>query len=295
MAETAITIVGNVPASVCRRAAALVKDTGVENLRIEVLHPDRAVDILVNQSTPELTALLRRNLAAAGAVDIFVQPHDEFRKKKLLVADMDATMIRQETLDELAAHFNLKDKVAAITEKAMQGEIDFHEALRQRVRMLKGLPEAALFETLRKIEYSTGALSLVRTMNRQGAKCVLVSGGFDSFTGPVASTLGFYKNFGNRLGIEDGKLTGEVIPPIVDKLAKERLVTEQAKFIGCDLRHVVAVGDGANDIPMLKKAGAGVGYFGKPAVVEATPHQIRHTDLTAILYMQGYRQEEIVR
>lgn len=295
MAETAITIVGNVPASVCRRAAALAKDTGVENLRIEVLHPDQAVDILVNQSTPELTTLLRRNLTPLGAVDIFVQPHDEFRKKKLLVADMDATMIRQETLDELAAHFNLKDKVAGITEKAMQGEIDFHEALRQRVRMLKGLPEAALFETLRKIEYSTGALSLVRTMNRQGAKCVLVSGGFDLFTNHVATTLGFYKNFGNRLGIEDSKLTGEVIPPIVDKLAKERLVTEQAKFIGCDLRHVVAVGDGANDIPMLKKAGAGVGFFGKPAVVEATPHQIRHTDLTAILYMQGYRQEEIVR
>ncbi|MCE9507959.1 MAG: HAD hydrolase family protein, partial [Alphaproteobacteria bacterium] len=108
----------------------------------------------------------------------------------------------------------------------------------------------------------------------------------------VAATLGFHRSFGNRLEIENDKLTGEVIPPIVDKYVKERLVTEQAQAFGCTVQQVVAVGDGANDIPMLKKAGAGVGYFGKPAVLEATPHQIRHTDLTAILYMQGYRQEE---
>jgi phosphoserine phosphatase len=175
----------------------------------------------------------------------------------------------------------------------MRGEIDFQEALRMRVKLLKGLPLAALFETIRQMEYSSGAAALVKTMGRQGAKCVLVSGGFDLFTSHVAATLGFHKNYGNQLVIQDQKLTGEIIPPIVDKHVKERLVIEQAQAFGCALEHVVAVGDGANDIPMLKKAGTGVGYFGKPAVLEATPHHIRHSDLTAILYMQGYRQEDI--
>ena len=207
---------------------------------------------------------------------------------------MDATMVRQETLDELAAYLNLKDKIAQITEKAMRGEIDFHAALRMRVGMLKGLPLAAIFETLGKVEYSLGAATLIKTMNRHGTRCVLVSGGFDLFTEPVAATLGFVKNFGNRLEIVDGKLTGEVIPPIIDKDSKERIVVDQARALGCDMQQVATIGDGANDIPMLKKAGTGIGYFGKPAVVEATPHQIRHTDLVSVLYMQGYRQAEIV-
>jgi phosphoserine phosphatase len=294
MPETVITIVGNgLDAAVEKRAAELVRETGIDGLQVEMLQAGHAVDILLKAQTPELSALLRRKLAPLGAFDIFIQPNDHFRKKKLLIADMDATMVRQETLDELAAHFNLKDKVAPITEKAMRGEIDFQEALRMRVRLLKGLPLAALFETISQIEYSPGAAALVKTMGRQGAKCVLVSGGFDLFTNHVAQTLGFHKNFGNQLVIEDQKLTGEVVSPIVDKNVKEKLVVEQAKAFGCDLQQVVAVGDGANDIPMLKKAGTGVGYFGKPAVLEATPHQIRHTDLTAILYMQGYRQEEI--
>jgi len=294
MLETVVTVVGNGLDSVVeKRAAQLIKETGVDGLQVDRLHPGRSIDILLKARTPELSALICRKLAPLGAFDIFLQPNDHFRKKKLLIADMDATIVRQETLDELAAHFNLKDKIAPITEKAMRGEIDFQEALRMRVRLLKGLPLAALFETIRQIEYSPGAATLVKIMRRQGAKCVLVSGGFDLFTNHVAQTLGFHKNFGNQLVIEDQKLTGEVVPPIVDKYVKERLVVEQAKAFGCELQHVVAVGDGANDIPMLRKAGVGVGYFGKPAVLEATPHQIRHTDLTAILYMQGYRQEEI--
>jgi phosphoserine phosphatase len=294
MAETVITIVGSaLGAGFENRAAQLVKETGVDDLRFDWLQRERAFDILVKQNTPALMALLRAKLAALRSVDIFVQPDDLFRKKKLLVADMDATMIQQETLDELAAHLNIKDKIAPITEKAMRGEIDFYEALRMRVKMLRGLPVTAIFETIGKIRYSPGAAALVKTMNRHGAKCVLVSGGFDLFTGPVAETLGFYKNVGNRLGIEDQKLTGEVIPPIVDKHVKEQLVADQAKVAGCDLKHVVAIGDGANDIPMLKKAGTGIGYYGKPAVVEATPHQIRYTDLASVLYMQGYRQAEI--
>jgi phosphoserine phosphatase len=294
MAETVITIVGDtLDPSVENRAARLVRETGAEGLELDRLHPGRALDILVKAHTPALTGLLRQRLGSLGAFDVFVQPNDLFRKKKLLIADMDATIIQQETLDELAAHLNLKDKIAPITEKAMRGEIDFQEALRMRVKLLRGLPLTAIFETISKIKYSPGADVLVRGMNRWGAKCVLVSGGFDFFTNHVASTLGFYKNFSNRLGIENQKLTGEVIPPIMDKSVKEQLVVDQAKVLGCSLKHVMAIGDGANDIPMLKKAGTGVGYFGKPAVAAATPYQIRHTDLVSVLYMQGYRQKEI--
>jgi phosphoserine phosphatase len=295
MPEISITIVGNgLNSTAENRAAQLVKETGVDGLTIDRLHPERAIDILVKADAPALITLLQQKMSALGAFDIFVQANDSFRKKKLFVADMDATMVQQETLDELAAHLNLKDRIAQITEKAMRGEIDFHAALRMRVGMLKGLPLEAIFETLAKVEYSHGAATLIKTMNRHGTKCVLVSGGFDLFTEPVAATLGFAKNFGNRLEIVDGKLTGEVIPPIIDKDSKERIVVDQARALGCDMKQVATIGDGANDIPMLKKAGTGIGYFGKPAVIEATPHQIRHTDLVSVLYMQGYRQREII-
>jgi len=294
MNKTVITVVGDaLDPAIEKQALRLVKETGVDGMRVDTLHAGRAMDILVKAHAPELTELLYKKLRPLGAFDIFVQSDDSFRRKKLLVADMDATIIQQETLDELAVHFNLKDKIAPITEKAMRGEIDFQEALRLRVKLLRGLPLAALFKTMHEINYSAGAAILVKSMRRQNAKCVLVSGGFDMFTGHVAATLGFHKNFGNRLEIENQKLTGEVIPPILDKHVKEKLVVEQAQAFGCELNHVIAIGDGANDIPMLKKAGVGIGYFGKPAVLEAIPCQIRHTDLTAVLYMQGYRREDM--
>lgn len=293
MHKTVITIVSGRPegltAELEKKALSAVKSLGVDALQTEYLQPKKALDILLLDQNVVLTAQLRQKLAGLEGCDIFVQPNDVFRKKKLLVADMDATIIRQETLDELARHFNLQDKIIPITEKAMRGEIDFQEALRMRVRMLKGLPLSALYDTLKKVEFSTGADVLVKTMNRAGGRCVLISGGFDIFTGHVAATLGFYKNIGNRLEIDNGALTGEVIPPIVDKTVKEQTVRQEAKALGIDMAQVMAVGDGANDIPMLKVAGVGVGYFGKPAVVEATPFQVRHTDLTSLLYMQGLK------
>lgn len=296
MVFTAITIVaaqeGALDNTAQNRAAALVKGLGAESVEIDVLDPGKAVDIRAGAGGTDFIKTVRGKFADFGACDIFVQPADEHRKKKLLVADMDATMIEGETLDELAAHFGLKDKIAPITAKAMRGEIDFAEALAMRVKLLKGMPVQALYDTLNAVRYSAGAKTLIRTMNARGAKCVLISGGFDLFTGAVAQTLGFYKNIGNRLGIADAKLTGEVIPPIVDKNTKKKTVEEEARLLQIDIKAVVSVGDGANDIPMLQAAGTGVGYFGKPAVVEATPHQIRHTDLTAILYMQGYKREE---
>lgn len=296
MPEIAITIVGNsLDEAVQNRALKLVRETGVDGLKVDPLHPGRAMDILVKADAPALSAALRQKLQNFGTFDIFVQSNDDFRKKKLFIADMDATMVEQETLDELATHLNLKDKIAPITEKAMRGEIDFEAALRMRVGMLKGLPLQAVFDTLAKVRYSKGAESLVKTMARHGTKCVLVSGGFDLFTRPVAATLGFHKNIGNRLEIADHKLTGNVIPPIVDKFTKENTVIDQARALGLDImKQVATIGDGANDIPMLKRAGTGIGYFGKPAVVEATPFQIRHTDLVSVLYMQGYRREEII-
>lgn len=296
MTESAVTIVsaqeGALDDATQARAAALVKATGVEGVGIVALNPGKAVDIIARGGGDALLKALRDKFRDFGSYDIFVQANDGFRRKKLLVADMDATMIEGETLDELGAHFGLKDQIAPITAKAMRGEIDFAEALRMRVGLLKDKPVSALYETLAQVRYSKGATQLVKTMNAHGAKCVLISGGFDTFTQPVAQTLGFYKNIGNRLGVMGDRLTGEVIPPIVDKFTKKKTVEDECRLLGTELKAAVAVGDGANDIPMLQTAGAGVGYFGKPAVVEATPHQIRFTDLTAILYMQGYRKQD---
>jgi phosphoserine phosphatase len=295
MSQTVITIVGTEGAldeTAQGRAVALVKGLGVEGIDVQALAPRTAIDVIAAGNAPALEAALRAGFASFGPFDIFVQRADAHRKKRLLVADMDATMIEGETLDELAAHFGLKDRIAPITAKAMNGEIDFAEALRLRVGLLKGLPVSALHETLKEVRFSKGARTLVKTMNRHGARCVLISGGFDIFTSHVAGALGFQKNIGNRLGIADDRLTGEVLPPIVDKNTKKQTVEEEARLLQADLQAVAAVGDGANDIPMLQAAGAGIGYFAKPAVQAATPHQIRYTDLTAILYMQGYGQRD---
>lgn len=292
--ETVITIVaaaeGGLTEAHENRFASDIKSMGVDGLRTDWLGAGQALDIIVNANNAELTARLRQKLQNAGAFDIFVQPNDQHRRKGLLLADMDATMVEGETLDDLAAHLNLKDKIAPITAQAMRGDIDFAEALRMRVGLLKGLPVAALFETLEGLTYTKGGKTLVKTMNRFDAKCVLISGGFDVFTRHVAGVLGFYRNIGNRLGIDNDQLTGEVLPPIVDKETKRRTLFEEMEKLKLPPQATMAVGDGANDIPMLQAAGAGVGYFGKPAVQEATPYQVRFTDLTALLYMQGYRK-----
>jgi len=296
MPETAITIVaaqeGDLTAAREKEIMNIVMGESVERAQVNSLHTGKVLEITIGALNIKLTERLRFKFQNFSNFDVFIQPNDSFRKKRLLVADMDATMIEGETLDELAGHFNLKDKIAPITAAAMRGELDFHEALRMRIKLLEGVPAAAVYEMVPQVRYSKGARTLVQTMNRNGAKCVLISGGFDMFTSHVASGLGFYKNIGNRLGIQDGRLTGEVIPPIVDKLTKKKTVEDESRLLGFDPQAAVAVGDGANDIPMLETAGAGVGYYGKPAVQAATPYQIRYTDLTSILYMQGYRREE---
>jgi len=293
--ETVITIIGDsLNSEVEKHAAQIVREICAEEVRIKTLHPGHAIDIMIDSFDSELMATLHKNLANLGPFDIFIQPNDEFRKKKILICDMEGTVILQELLNELAEHFNVSDKIIPITEKAMRGEIDFNDALKMRVKLLKGLPIEALHKTLSEIKYSPGAAALIKTMNNNGAECVLVSGGFNYFTKHVAETLGFSKSFSNKLGIKNGKLTGEVIPPIIDKHAKNRLVIELAKELGCDPRHVMTTGDGANDILMLQIPGVvGVGYYGKLPVQEATPHQVNHTNMMSVLYMQGYNEKEI--
>ena len=221
------------------------------------------------------------------AVDIFLtKPRG--RRKAVLVADMDSTIVTAETLDELAAHAGLKDKIAAITARAMNGELDFHDAIRERVGLLKGLKLSALEETWNALEYSPGARTLVATMNAFGATTALVSGGFTVFSARVAAALGFAIHRANLL-LDDGMaLTGAVGEPILDKNAKLATLEELAASRGVKLAATLSVGDGANDLPMLQAAGLGVAYHAKPVVAAEVVNRVVHTDLTALLFAQGY-------
>ncbi len=223
-----------------------------------------------------------------GALDIVVQPQGD-RTKKLIIADMDSTMITVECIDELADYAGLKPQIAAITERAMRGELDFRAALIERVGLLAGMPEATLVECrMERVKLTRGARTLVQTMKAHGAHSVLVSGGFTAFAGPVGEAIGFDKVVANALEIADGRLTGRVIEPIVDSAAKlETLQAEAAKH-GLPLAETLAVGDGANDIPMITSAGLGIGYYPHPAAGEAAAAVVRHHDLTALLWAQGY-------
>lgn len=299
MQETVITIVSaesdGLGDALASKIMAEIRSFGVDDVNYKWLERGKALDIFINIYNAELTEKLRAHFKGQGGFDVFIQQNDDTRKKRLLIADMDATIVVGETLDELADHVGLKEKVSAITERAMRGELDFEAALRERVGMLTGLPLTQVFEVVQSMQLSKGARTLVQTMKRHGARCVLVSGGFDFFTGQAASLCGFDAHFGNRLGLADEKLTGDVLSPIVDKSFKEKKLKEESANLNLPSAMTMAVGDGANDIPMLTAAGAGVGYFAKPAVLVATPFQVRYTDLTALLYMQGFSDKEIAR
>lgn len=223
-----------------------------------------------------------------GALDVIVQPLGD-RTKKLIIADMDSTMITVECIDELADYAGLKPQIAAITERAMRGEIDFAAALAERVGLLGGMAESTLVDCrMERVRLTRGARTLVQTMKAHGAWSVLVSGGFMPFAGPVGEAIGFDKVVANELEIANGRLTGKVLEPIVDSAAKlETLKAEAAKH-GLPLAETLAVGDGANDIPMITAAGLGIGYHPHPAAGEAAAAAIRHHDLTALLWAQGY-------
>ena len=220
--------------------------------------------------------------------DVVVQPMAT-REKKLLVADMDSTMITVECLDELADYAGIKDEIAAVTERAMRGELDFAQALDERVARLKGMEASVIDQCLaERVRAAPGAATLVRTMKaRFGATTILVSGGFSRFADRVGHTIGFDRTLSNELEIADGRLKGTVAKPIVDAAAKEKALTDGAAALGIPLAETLAIGDGANDLPMIRKAGLGVAYRAKPAVVAEAGARIEHTDLTALLYAQG--------
>ncbi len=226
-------------------------------------------------------------------IDVFITPI-EGRRKKVLLADMDSTIVEGETLDDLAAHAGIKDQVAEITTRAMNGELDFHAALNERVGLLRGLPAKALSDTLDALKINPGAAQMIKTMRENGTHCVLVSGGFTFFTSAVATKLLFMTHHGNELGIENNVLTGKVLPPILDKNSKVEFLRHYMNMYNLDADSCMAIGDGANDLPMLKLAGFGVGYKAKETVKQDVENQIIHGDFTAALYAQGYNGKEIL-
>jgi phosphoserine phosphatase len=228
-------------------------------------------------------------------VDIVVQP-DEPRWKRLLVADMDSTIIGQECIDELADYMGLKEKVARITERAMHGELDFPGALRERVRLLAGLDERELKRCLsERVEVTAGAETLVQTMRAGGSSCLLVSGGFLSFAEPIAGAVGFDRVKANRLVFTGGKLSGEVGDPIVDAMAKREALVEAREQLGLNKADVLAIGDGANDKLMIEEAGLGIAFRAKPALVDVADAELRHHGLDALLWVQGVRRRDWFR
>ncbi|MBP1853499.1 phosphoserine phosphatase SerB [Rhizobium halophytocola] len=227
-------------------------------------------------------------------IDIAVQ-QAETRRKQFLIADMDSTMIGQECIDELAAEVGLKDKVAAITARAMNGEIEFEPALRERVGLLKGLPVTVVDDVIAgRITLTPGGPELIATMRAKGHYTALVSGGFTVFTARIAERLGFHENRANLLIEDGGLLAGEVAEPILGKQAKVDALLEITARLGISPAEVIAVGDGANDLGMLELAGSGVALHAKPSVAAQAKIRLDHADLTGLLYLQGYRKSDFV-
>jgi len=234
-----------------------------------------------------------RALLGDRPVDVLAQPTAE-RRKRLLIADMESTLIENEMLDELADYVGKRAEIAAITARAMNGELDFAGALDARVALLAGLDQSVLDESAQRIRYMPGAAALIATMQANGAQTAIVSGGFRWYTALVAQKLGVGQDFGNRLEIRHGKLTGRVVPPVLGREAKLETLVRLATEAGLPLAATLAVGDGANDLDMIGAAGLGVAFRAKPIVATQAKWRVMHGDLTALLYAQGYRDGEIV-
>ena len=267
------------------RTVALLRELGAE--APHWLAPGEAAEVPAFPRLPEFMIDAARLPIDAALVSI----HN--RRKRLLIADMDSTVIRQECIDELGAAAGLGERIAAITARAMRGDLDFAEALRERVKLLAGLDAAIIGKILRqRIDYMPGGRTLIATMKAHGAHTALVSGGFHQFTGPVAAHLGFDETSANRLVIENGRLTGGVEEPILGEAAKLDALRRVVARLGLDAADAIAVGDGANDVAMLSEAGMGVALHAKPHVQEASLIRINHGDLTALLYLQGYAKAQ---
>lgn len=272
--------------------ALAVSRLGGKPMDHEWLSEYQVFDFYFEGENPGSDALLNAAGFSELAIDGIIQKV-ETRGKKLFVADMDSTIIGEECIDEIAAELGLRDKIAPITEAAMQGKLDFQEALRERVALLKGLPSEALQKVLdQRIHFNPGAKILVTTLKAKGIKTGLVSGGFTFFTEPLAKTLGFDWVTSNFLEMENGVLTGKVSEPIVDGQTKRDFLIKKTNDLGVLPTETLALGDGSNDIPMFKAAGLGLSYHGKPAAEAAAGGNFRHFDLTGVLFALGLHESE---
>jgi phosphoserine phosphatase len=288
---TLIAPAGILQAPLVARVRAALLDLGGQAGTPDWLAEGEAADLPFSMLAPEQADAIARGALEGAPVDCIAQPA-EGRRKQLLVADMDSTIITAETLDELAAYAGVQDQIAAITQRSMNGEIDFATSLRERVAMIKGLSLDALEATWAQIEVMPGAEALVRTMAANGAHCAIASGGFTWFTARVAERVGFQSHHANIL-LDDGKvLTGKVEEPVFDRDAKLVILKKLAAELGLPLAATAAVGDGANDLAMLGAAGLGVAYHAKPVVAASARAKVEHTDLRALLYAQGYRASD---
>jgi phosphoserine phosphatase len=285
--------VAGLPSDLIATLTASLQEAGGRTGDLGWLAPNRAADLPFDGLDPSRAHAIARATLADLPVDFHAQPLAG-RRKKLLIADMDSTIVTTETLDELAGEAGLKDVIAEITRRSMRGELDFSQALVERVAMLADLPESALAKTAAATKLTSGARTLVQTMKAHGAFTALVSGGFKYFTSRIARAVGFDLDLANDLEIEDGRLTGELSGPILDKDGKLnalRTLTAERALSSAD---AVTVGDGANDLPMLLAAGLGVAFHGKPLLKEQIRAQVNHNGLTALLFFQGYRTDEFV-
>ncbi|KRB46779.1 phosphoserine phosphatase SerB [Phenylobacterium sp. Root700] len=294
--QIALTLVG--PDSDAALQAVALVTPALAGVHARVKEPrtlgDGAVELLVEAEAIGPVRAAAEAALAQQPIDICAQPWNG-RKKRLLIADMDSTIIGCECIDELADFAGVKEQVSAITERAMQGELDFEEALRERVAMLKGLPLSALQQAYdERVRLNPGARTLVRTMAQNGARCALVSGGFTFFTSRVAKAAGFHLDRANTLHDDGQGLTGTVGDPILGREAKLASLKELAQTAGIELAQTLAVGDGANDLGMIEAAGLGVAYRAKPIVAAQADAKVDHASLTALLYFQGYRAAEFV-
>ncbi|MBU1174680.1 MAG: phosphoserine phosphatase SerB [Alphaproteobacteria bacterium] len=271
-------------------AANVQRETGGE---LNWLAQTLACEIIAPKSTDPVGAA--RSVIGSAAIDAVLVPGTG-RRKRLLLADMDSTMINEECIDELADALGLKSEVSAITARAMNGEMDFAEALDTRVALLRGLERRRIEQIRReRITYAPGGRALVQTMKAHGAHTALISGGFTYFADHIGRRIGFDEIVANELIFDGDRLTGEVGKPIVDKSTKARRLIELIAEHQLATAQTLAVGDGANDLPMLRNAGFGVALHAKPAVASEAPIRIDHGDLTALLYLQGYSDEDFVR